>query len=242
MLHLMRRVLRVWVAAAPALFLVPEAGPGSDAFANGSSLVSTGQTGIVEGTVLVGGVGNPPPPMLSPYARRRYAPPTTTSATASVEDVVVFLVSEEQRYPPSDETVVIRQEGQMILPRVTAIQVGTRIAFPNDDDVYHNLFSLSTPHPFNLGRYPPGDSRTETFTTGGVVRMFCDIHSDMVGVILVLDTPHFAKPDASGAYRITGVGPGRYTAVAWHESAPADSVEVNVPASGAIRADFRLGM
>jgi hypothetical protein len=72
--------------------------------------------------------------------------------------------------------------------------------------------------------------------------MFCDIHSDMVGVILVLDTPYFAKPDLSGTYRITGVGPGRYTLVAWHESARADSVEVNVPASGVVRADFRLGM
>jgi plastocyanin len=239
----MRRVLWVWVAAAPALLLVPEAGPRSDAFANGSANLSTDQTAIVEGTVLLGGVGNPPPPMLSPYARRRYAPPSTGSAmSASVEDVVVFLVNEDQRHPPSDETVVIRQEGQTILPRVTAIQVGTRIAFPNEDDVYHNLFSLSAPHPFNLGRYPPGDSRTETFTTAGVVRMFCDIHSDMVGVILVLDTPYFAKPDLSGTYRITGVGPGRYTVVAWHESVPADSFEVNVPVSGVVRADFRLGM
>ena len=241
MLQPMRRIL--WVAAGSALLLLPEAGPPSDAFANGSSLLSAAQTGIVEGTVLVDGVGSPAPPMLSPYARRRYAPPATTSSTsASAEDVVVFLVREGDPYAPSDQTVVIRQEDQMILPRVTAIQAGTRIAFPNDDDVYHNLFSLSTPHPFNLGRYPPGSSRTETFDEAGIVRMFCDIHSDMVGVILVLDTPYFVKPDPSGSYRITNVPQGRYTVVAWHESAPSDSMEVNVPASGAVRADFRLGM
>jgi plastocyanin len=225
------------------LLLVLEAGLGPDVLASGPSLQSAAQTGIVEGTVSLDGVGNPPPPMLSPYARRRYEPPTTSSTTSSsVEDVVVYLVHETEIYPPSDQTVVIRQEDQTILSSVTAIQVGTRIAFPNDDDVYHNLFSLSAAHPFNLGRYPPGSSRTETFDEAGIVRMFCDIHSDMVGVILVLDTPYFVKPEPSGAFRITGVPQGRYTVVAWHDAAPPDSIDVNVPASGVVRADFRLGM
>jgi hypothetical protein len=74
MLQPMRRVLRI--AAAPALLLVLEAGLGPDVLASGSSLQSAAQTGIVEGTVSLSGVGNPPPPMLSPYARRRYEPPT----------------------------------------------------------------------------------------------------------------------------------------------------------------------
>jgi plastocyanin len=241
MLQTMRRV--PWIAAAPGLLLLLQAGPRPDVLGNESSRPSLAQTGVVEGTVSLQGVGSPPPPMLSPYARRRYEPPASGSSTsASTEDVVVYLVGEGDLYPLSDETVVIRQEDQTILPRVTAIQTGTRIGFPNDDDVYHNLFSLSTPHPFNLGRYPPGSSRTETFDEAGVVRMFCDIHSDMVGVILVLDTPYFVKPDPSGAYRITGVPQGRYTVVAWHEATPPDSIEVNVPASGVVRADFRLGI
>jgi hypothetical protein len=71
--------------------------------------------------------------------------------------------------------------------------------------------------------------------------MFCDIHSEMVGVILVVETPYFTRPDAAGAYRISGIPPGRYTVVAWHESAPPDSIEVVVRVAEAARVDFRIG-
>jgi plastocyanin len=200
------------------------------------------QTGTVEGTVQLTGVRREDAPMLSPYARRRYAPPARSASSApSPEDVVVYLSPASPTPPAAGISAEILQEDRTITPRVTPIRVGTRVDFPNGDEVYHNLFSLSDPHPFNLGRYPPGDSRSETFSRPGVVRMFCDIHSEMVGVILVLDTPYFAKAEASGAYRIPDVPQGQYTAVAWHEAATPDSTEVTVPAAGAVQADFSLG-
>jgi len=123
---------------------------------------------------------------------------------------------------------------------VTVVRVGTRIDFPNEDDVFHNLFSLSDAGRFNLGRYPPGESRSIVFSETGVIRMFCDIHSDMEGTILVLDTPYFTRPDSEGKFQITGVPAGTYTVVAWDAAAPADSTEVIVEAGRPFRADFFL--
>lgn len=116
---------------------------------------------------------------------------------------------------------MIEQRNRAIGPHVTAIQRGATIRFPNRDDVFHNLFSLSDTHRFNLGRYAPGESRSERFPRAGVVRMFCDIHSEMAGTILILDTWLFARPDASGAYRIDDVPPGRHRVIAWHDASVA---------------------
>lgn len=206
------------------------------------------EAGVVEGVVRVDAAESEPPPMLSPYSRRRYRPPPPSSGgRATPENVVVFVVPEDPLRPPSSEgdpgsrpTARITQRDRTIIPHVTAVRVGTRIEFPNEDDVYHNLFSLSDPGPFNLGRYPPGDSRSEIFDEPGVIRMFCDIHSEMTGVIRVLDTPYFTRPDPDGRFRISGVPDGTRTVVAWHDQLGADTVQVTVSPSSTARVEFHL--
>ena len=73
----------------------------------------------------------------------------------------------------------------------------------------------------------------ERFARPGVVRLFCDIHSEMGGVIVVVDTPYFTRPDADGRFRIANVAEGEYTAVVWHETAGTTS------SSGSLRAGSR---
>jgi plastocyanin len=198
-----------------------------------------GADGAVVGTVRLPAVQGSPPPMLSPYARPRYRPPPRTDAASrSSEGVVVYLQGRAPVASTALEPARIVQRNRTILPHVTAIQVGTRVDFPNEDDVFHNLFSLSASHRFNLGRYPPGESQSEQFTRPGVVRLFCDIHSEMGGVILVLDTPYFTKADADGGFRIAGVPPGEYTAIAWHELAGADSTRIVVRDGAETTVDF----
>ena len=198
--------------------------------------------GTIEGTVRVTAEADANPPMLSPYARRRYRPPTPSAPNpGSPTNAIVYVIlagGSAGAPPPADGT--IEQRDRAFVPHVTAVQRGSRVHFPNRDDVFHNLFSLSETHPFNLGRYPPGESRSETFARPGVVRMFCDIHSEMGGTLLVLDTWLFARPAANGEYRIEGVPAGRHRVVAWHESAVADTTTITVGESGVTRVDFDL--
>ena len=113
--------------------------------------------------------------------------------------------------------VSIRQQREMFVPHVLAVVVGSTVDFPNADPFFHNVFSFSKPHPFDLGRYPKGHSRSVRFDSPGVVQVFCDIHSQMSAFILVFAHRFFAVTDDQGRYQIEGVPPGRYVVVAWYE-------------------------
>ncbi len=116
----------------------------------------------------------------------------------------------------SSNRVILDQRDLMFYPHVLPIQQGTTVVFPNNDDVYHNVFSYSKPGQFDLGRYPQGQFRTVRFDTPGIVRIYCDIHAHMNAVILVLENPYFTSPDESGDYSIPDVPAGRYTVHFWY--------------------------
>jgi plastocyanin len=115
------------------------------------------------------------------------------------------------------ELPTMRQRDERFTPHVIAVTTGTTISFPNDDAIYHNVFSLSRARTFDLGRYPKGASKSLRFDRAGVVQVFCHIHADMSGYILVLPNRYFVTPDSSGRFAIEGIPPGEYRLVAWHE-------------------------
>jgi len=113
---------------------------------------------------------------------------------------------------------VITQKGKKFIPRVLAVPVGTTVFFRNDDEIYHNVFSLSHPNEFDLGLYAAGISRNRTFTSPGPVNLLCNIHSSMSAYVYVVDSPYYAQADRRGSFLIRGVPPGRYALRAWHET------------------------
>ena len=141
----------------------------------------------------------------------------------------------------SVETKRIAQHGAMFSPHVLPVTVGTTVEWPNDDDIYHNVFSMSDAAPFDLGLYKgnPPDKRV-TFNKPGRVDVFCSIHENMHCIVLVLENPYFSATDDNGDYKISDVPPGTYKLKAWHERLPADEQEVVVPTNGQVRADFNL--
>ncbi|HSG09783.1 MAG TPA: carboxypeptidase regulatory-like domain-containing protein [Longimicrobiales bacterium] len=195
----------------------------------------------VSGHVVVSASPPLPPATLSPYARRRYEPPQRPGVPGGAEDAFVYLEPLDGAPPKgSGASPRIVQRDRTIIPHVTVTQVGQLVEFPNEDDVFHSLFSLSPGNRFSLGRYGPGVTETNRFQTPGVVRLFCDIHSEMAGVILVLDTPHVTRVGADGAYQLTGLPAGTYRAIAWHPTAGADTVTVTLGATESVVQDFLL--
>ena len=144
-----------------------------------------------------------------------------------------------------DELPVTRvrmdQRNEQFVPRLLAITVGTVVDFPNSDTKFHNVFSLSKTHPFDLGRYPPGKTGAERFDRPGLVRVFCDIHSHMSGYILVFSHPYFAVTDSDDRFLISNVPAGTYTVMMWSELGTAEPRRVTVAEGGTAEVDFEVG-
>jgi plastocyanin len=118
-------------------------------------------------------------------------------------------------------------------PRLLVVPRGSRVRFPNRDPILHNVFSVSSPNQFDLGLYRQGPGKEKRFDEAGVVRVFCNVHHDMVAYILVLDTPYHASPDADGRFVLTGLprGPGKLTV--WHEQADPWTLDLELPLTAA---------
>jgi len=145
-------------------------------------------------------------------------PPKAEAEQDERRNIVVYI----ERVPDAAASApggrpALRQTAERFAPHVLPVVRGTTVEFPNDDLLFHNVFSLSRAKDFDLGRYPRGVARAVTFDRPGVVQVFCHIHSDMSAVVVVLDNPYFARPDADGRYAIPALPPGDYTLVAWHE-------------------------
>ena len=155
------------------------------------------------------------------------------------EGAVVYLEGAKAKAKPA--TASVSMKGKQFIPRLTVVPVGSTVAFPNDDPIFHNVFSLSAPNRFDLDLYKRPKSGSWTFASPGVVRVYCNIHPQMSAVVVVVDSAHHARPDKSGAFTLDDVPAGRYTLRTWHERAGEDSREVEVGAQGTTEtAEVRL--
>jgi len=131
------------------------------------------------------------------------------------ENAVVWL---ELDAPPTfvqTAKVVLDQRNLSFTPRVMVVRVGTTIDFPNNDKVFHNVFSFRDGKKFDLGMYPTGTSKRLVFDKPGLARLFCNIHPSMAAYVMAVDTPFHAVSDDRGTFTIAGVPAGRYTYHAW---------------------------
>ncbi|HVK66637.1 MAG TPA: plastocyanin/azurin family copper-binding protein [Polyangium sp.] len=179
---------------------------------------------------------------LSPRVSRAEAP-----AVGNVSGVVTVLVDDA---PKGDRSGVvlslenvpgppapagkreIRQKNLAFTPGLMVIVKGTTVEFPNDDKVFHNVFSVSKAARFDLGLYKSGESKSVTFREAGVVDVYCNIHPHMVTKIKVLDNGFYAVTGADGSFQIKNVPVGTYPVVAWQAHAPEVRGEVTVTAGG----------
>jgi hypothetical protein len=126
------------------------------------------------------------------------------------------------------------QRNEAFMPHVLAVRAGTTVDFPNEDETYHNVFSLSRTRRFDLGRSAAGRSKAVRFDQPGIVRVFCDIHSHMSAFILVFNHGYFSAADAGGRFEIPAVPAGRYLVAAWHDGLVRATQMVTVPEQGGV--------
>jgi plastocyanin len=112
---------------------------------------------------------------------------------------------------------VIEQRNKTFAPHLMAVPVGSTVAFPNFDTIYHNVFSLSAPQRFDLGLYKSGDMRQVVFDKPGIIRLGCNIHANMSAYLVVVDAPHYVVSEPDGSFAFRSLRPGKYRVQAWSE-------------------------
>jgi plastocyanin len=152
---------------------------------------------------------------------------------------VVYAEPLDSSTPRTPRRVALGQKNKTFQPRVLTIPVGSTVDFPNNDLIFHNVFSLSRPQPFDLGLYRAGDSRSRTFTSPGVYQVFCNIHPQMSAVIVVAPSPFTTVASPDGRFTLE-MPDGRYRLTALSERASPMSVEVTSGPGASIAPDLTL--
>jgi plastocyanin len=175
-------------------------------FACNAAMPCAHADGSVEGSVVI----EPMKPATGPGYRVQTKNPVQPP---DPQVAVVFLERDEGSYPKARVEPVVRiaQSGYQFRPTVTAVQTGSRVTFPNQDDEFHNVFSYSRSKRFDLGRFRKDEkSPLVTFDRPGLVKIYCEIHKHMRHLLLVLDTPWFTTSDAQGRFVLNNVPAGEY--------------------------------
>ncbi|HEY4188250.1 MAG TPA: hypothetical protein VGP07_24460 [Polyangia bacterium] len=130
-------------------------------------------------------------------------------------------------------TLEVKQLGRQFVPAVSIVQVGGRVVFPNEDKVFHNVFSRTPGDAFDLGTLKAGDKPNPVvMLKPGHVEVFCNIHSKMRADILVVPNGHWARVRPDGSFQLPGIPVGSHNVVLWGPSLKPVSQRVDVTAAG----------
>ena len=206
------------------------------------SVAGPARAGIIRGTVRTPGASTPAPVMNAYPGRAGAMSGGTMPVRGRVTDAVVYVA----RIPDQAESTLVRsarprpelaQKDEAFVPRVVVVARGGVVDFPNRDPIYHNVFSLSPTRRFDLGKYRQGQSKVVRFERTGVVKVYCDIHSEMEAFVLVLANHAFAMPKADGSFELPDLPAGRYELHVWHPDLAEIRRAVEVPEQGDLRLD-----
>lgn len=168
------------------------------------------------------------------------------AAGKPLADAVVFLESAEARRAARPLAgAEMAQEKKQFVPGVLVVPVGTEVRFPNNDSVRHHVYSFSPAKKFELKLYSGTPANPVLFDRPGVAVLGCNIHDQMVGWVVVVETPYYARtPAAPGRAQIDNVPPGTYKLRTWHMrlpvGTPAQEQVLAVPATGGAAASVRM--
>ena len=180
-------------------------------------------------------------PLASAWAGSVQVEVRDAAADKPLDQAVVYLESAEARRQVRPmHGVVMAQQQKQFVPAVLVTTVGTEVQFPNMDGVRHHVYSFSPTKKFELKLYKGKDAQPVLFDQPGVVLLGCNIHDNMVGWIVVLDTPYYAQTglggSVAGRVRLDNVPTGSYQLRVWHPrqpvGTPALQQTLTVPAAG----------
>ena len=160
----------------------------------------------------------------------------------AMPNAVVYLTAKQSLPSSAPQAIAIMDQiNRQFSPHILAVQKDTLVRFPNSDSIKHHVYSFSAANRFELQLYKDLDANPLLFNTSGVVELGCNIHDWMLGYVIVLDTPYFAKTDVAGKVTFT-LPEGEYRLNIWHPriAQSAQSLEHAVSISGDNNLSYRL--
>lgn len=214
---------RMWFLAAITALLMLSAAPPAD-----------NSTGTLKGRVTI-------PQRKIPSAKDYGAKP---SIKVEKPDAPIGVVWVGSGAPPVDTKNTppfrIEQRGYQFRPDVAVVQTGTPVVFPNEDQMYHSVFSLSEAKRFDLGRYRKGEEPDAVvFGKAGIVQLSCEVHEHMRAYLLVVDTPWHAVTTPDGAFTITGIPPGKHMVKVWLGAKKEFEKSIEISAGQSLEVDWK---
>jgi plastocyanin len=157
-------------------------------------------------------------------------------------DAIVYIEKVgDNKYDAPAEHGIVDQIDLVFIPHVIAVQKGTTIDFPNNDQVRHNVFSPpDCCKQFNLGTYDIGASKPVTFDKSCEVPLLCNVHAEMSAYVVVVDNPYFGVTAKNGSFTINNVPPGTYKLKTWHEKLKTVEQDVTVEGGKVVGVSFTL--
>jgi plastocyanin len=153
-------------------------------------------------------------------------------AKADKTGVIIYLEGVAGTPPVPKDHAIIRQREKQFDPPLTVVVRGTTVDFPNEDKIFHNVFSVSRPARFDLGLYKSGTMKSVELKRAGVVDVYCNIHPDMVAKVKVLENAYYTVTGKDGTFKIENVPAGEYPIIAWMQTGDEAKGTVKVSAGG----------
>lgn len=177
----------------------------------------------------------------APVVAKRYEIVSNGGVVSTSPPLAIVYLDEKAAPTSSLPTKQVAQRDLAFVPPLLAIQVGTKVEFPNLDDTYHNIFSYSPAKRFDLGRYRRDEKPvpSQVFDKPGLITLRCDIHDHMRGLILVLETPHFVVTDEFGHFRLNGLPAGHHILKAWIDSRTTRERSIDLREGEAAHVEFQ---
>jgi len=196
--------------------------------------------GVVHAQAVIEGRVELPKTRSTPVVVKRYEIVSKAGVLSPNPPVAIVYLEGSFPKPTTPPVTNIIQKDLAFVPTLLAVQVGTKVEFPNLDDCYHNIFSYSPAKRFDLGRYRSDEKPvpSQVFDVAGLVTLRCDIHEHMRGLILVLETPHFVTTDTDGRFRLSGLPPGPFKLKAWLSSKTTLEVPVDLKTNSMLQVNL----
>lgn len=138
------------------------------------------------------------------------------------------------------QPVTIDQEECMYRPRVVTAIVGQTVLAKSSDATLHNVHArIGTETVFNKAMVNQSSKPVAyVVDRAGVLKLRCDVHPWMRGFVGTNKNALQAVSGETGAFRIEGLSPGKYTLEAWHEKLGTKTAELTVEAGKPARVAF----